>query len=69
MKNKVYRIFTLESEIVMSDNYDEDGDIEYQYDEEIEHEVTVDYVDSFDKVKQYLEEMEDSYYYEEITVN
>lgn len=66
---KVYRIFTLESETVINDIYDEDGYSEYQYDEEIEHEVTVDYVDSFDKVKSYLDEMDEGYYYEEITVH
>lgn len=63
---KVYRIFKLESETVIYDSYDEDGYREDQYDEEIEHEVTVDYVDSFDKVESYLDE---GYYYEEITVN
>lgn len=65
----IYRIYYIDYEYIPSDYYDEDGYCDDYYDNWIEKDITVKYVDSLDKVNQFaMQNKEIDYQYEEIIV-
>jgi hypothetical protein len=67
---KIYRIYKEETECIPSDVYDEDGYIDERYDEYEVVQTTIKYVDSFEKVSDFIDNcgIKEDIYYEEIEV-
>ena len=67
---KIYRIYTEDTEYVPSDVIDEDGYIDEMYDDYEVTETTIKYVDSFEKLKRFIDNcgIGEDLAYEEIEV-
>lgn len=51
---RIYRIYKEEIKYISSDVYDEDGYVDDRYDDYEVVETTIKYVDSFEKLKQFM---------------
>lgn len=67
---KIYRIYKEETELVLSETYDEDGYREDRFDSYEVHQTTLKYVDSYEKVSIFIDNchIREDVYYEEIEV-
>lgn len=67
---KIYRIYKEETECIPSDVYDEDGYREDRFDSYEVVQTTIKYVDSFEKVSDFIDNcgIKEDIYYEEIEV-
>lgn len=67
---KIYRIYKEETECIPSDVIDEYGYIDDRYDDYEVVETTIKYVDSFDKLSDFIDNcgIKEDIYYEEIEV-
>lgn len=67
----IYKIYYIEEEYIPSDYVDEDGYTDDYYDQWIEHEIVVKYVDDIKKYYEFCEQHKNDYkdyFYEEIEV-
>ena len=66
----IYRIYKTTQEYIMCDSYDEDGYREERFDEYVDHEETIKYVDSYEKLSNFIDNchIEEDLGYEEIEV-
>ena len=67
---KIYRIYTEETECIPSDVCDEDGYTDERYDRYETTQITIKYVDSYEKLEQFIDncDIREDVYYEEIEV-
>ena len=67
---KIYRIYKEETELILNDTFDEDGYIDERYDEYKVTQTTIKYVDSFEKLSNFIDNcgIKEDIYYEEIEV-
>ena len=67
---KIYRIYTEETEYILSYVYDEDGYLDNGYDRYENTQTTIKYVDSYEKLEQFIDNchIREDVYYEEIEV-